>query len=142
MKHLFIFYWLFLTCCAGAQSLTEEKAAIMAVLIKQQHDWNAGNLESFMNGYWKSDSLVFTGRSGVTRGWDTVMANYRRNYPSVQEMGRLSFTVLHLQVFANQTAVLVGQWKLKRENDEPGGYFTLLWRKINGNWVIIADHTS
>lgn len=114
----------------------------MAVLIKQQHDWNAGNLESFMNGYWKSDSLVFTGRSGVTRGWDTVMANYRRNYPSVQEMGRLSFTVLHLQVFANQTAVLVGQWKLKRENDEPGGYFTLLWRKINGNWVIIADHTS
>ncbi len=142
MKHFITL----LLCCSTiylfAQSGASDKEAIAEVLMEQQKHWNAGNLEAFMNGYWKSDSLVFTSRNGLTRGWKTVMENYRRNYPSVQEMGHLSFSILHLQVFANQTALLVGQWQLQRAGGDVGGFFTLVWRKINGKWVIIADHTS
>lgn len=142
MKTCFIPALLCAAMAAHAQTLAEEKAAILKVLNEQQQSWNTGNLEAFMSGYWQSDSLLFTGRNGVTRGWQNVLQNYRRKYPSTREMGHLSFTVLHLEVFASHTALLVGQWKLTRENDTPGGFFTLVWRKINGQWVIIADHTS
>jgi ketosteroid isomerase-like protein len=125
-----------------AQPAQKEKEAILEVLMRQQQHWNEGNLVAFMQGYWKSDSLIFTGRNGITLGWETVLHNYQRSYPSHEAMGKLTFTVLQLHVYENQTALLVGQWKLQRTQDEPGGFFTLVWRKIRGKWVIVADHTS
>lgn len=125
-----------------AQTSGGEKKAILEVLMQQQQHWNEGNITAFMEGYWKSDSVIFTGRNGVTLGWETVLQNYQRSYPSREAMGKLTFTVLQLHVYENQTALLVGQWKLTRQQDEPGGFFTLVWRKIRGKWVIVADHTS
>ena len=37
---------------------------------------------------------------------------------------------------------MLGKWSLVRENDNPNGYFTLYWKKIEGKWVITIDHTS
>lgn len=125
-----------------AQPRSPEVKAITDVLLQQQQHWNEGNLTAFMDGYWKSDSLVFVGRNGVTTGWHTVLHNYQQAYPTRDAMGQLSFTILRVDVFSNQTAMVVGQWKLKRAQDEPGGFFTLVWRKIKGKWVIVADHTS
>ncbi|MCS6972967.1 MAG: nuclear transport factor 2 family protein [Cyclobacteriaceae bacterium] len=125
-----------------AQPHSPEVKAITDVLMKQQQHWNEGNLIAFMEGYWKSDSLVFVGRNGVTTGWHTVLRNYQQAYPNREAMGLLTFTILRVDVFTNQTALVVGQWKLKRAQDEPGGFFTLVWRRIKGKWVIVADHTS
>lgn len=135
-------FWFVAAVPVAAQHVEDDKIAIIQVLMQQQHYWNEGNIPAFMEGYWKSDSLIFTGRNGVTLGWTTVLRNYQQSYPSREAMGKLTFSVLHLNVFENRTALLIGQWKLKREQDEPGGFFTLVWRKIWGRWVIIADHTS
>lgn len=142
MNRLLLFLFFAASWSLYAQSSARAKKAILKVLMEQQQHWNEGNILAFMDGYWKSDSLIFTGRNGVTLGWETVLRNYQRSYPSKEAMGKLTFNILHLHIYENRTALLVGEWRLKRQQDEPGGFFTLIWRKIGGKWLIVADHTS
>lgn len=125
-----------------AQRNRTEEQAIRKVMLEQQEAWNRADIESFMEGYWKSDSLKFIGRNGITYGWKTTLENYKKGYPTAEAMGKLTFTILSLEVLSETSAYMIGRWQLKRQTDEPGGHFTLLWRKINGKWVIVADHTS
>ena len=57
-------------------------------------------------------------------------------------MGYLSFDIKEIKMIATDHAFVLGAWHLKRENDEPKGYFTLLVKKIKGQWKVIADHSS
>lgn len=125
-----------------AQRNRAEENAIRQVMHNQQEAWNRADIETFMEGYWKSDSLKFIGRNGITYGWQTTLDNYKKSYPTPDAMGKLTFTILTLDILSETSAFMIGRWHLKRASDEPGGHFTLLWRKINGKWVIIADHTS
>ncbi|MDL5048893.1 nuclear transport factor 2 family protein [Oscillatoria amoena NRMC-F 0135] len=134
-------FLLFIPLIASSQAETE-KESIRLVMREQQDAWNRADVNTFMEGYWKSDSLKFIGSSGVTYGWQTALNNYKKRYPTKEAMGHLTFTILSLEMLTPESAFLVGKWHLKRANDEPGGYFTLVWRKINGKWVIVVDHTS
>jgi len=114
---------------------------IKKVMSMQEEAWNAGDIDQFMEGYWKSDSLMFIGKNGIKYGWQTTLDNYKTSYPDKKTMGKLAFDILKLEVI-NNSAYMLGKWKLKRESDAPGGYFTLYWKKINDQWVITIDHTS
>jgi len=57
-------------------------------------------------------------------------------------MGELSFNDLDVQLISSESAFAVGEWRLVRIADTLNGRFTLIWRKINGHWFIIADHSS
>ncbi|MEY3441981.1 MAG: hypothetical protein RLZZ519_262, partial [Bacteroidota bacterium] len=141
---LFFFgFALFLSLSICAQGLKpKDKASILAVMASQETAWNNGDLQGFMNGYWENDSLRFIGKSGITYGWKSTLANYQRSYPDKAAMGKLKFTILRVESLGKSVAHVTGAWLLTREKDAPKGYFTLLWRKINGKWVIIADHSS
>lgn len=123
-------------------SQTSTTSAIRAVLGEQQSAWNRGDVETFMRGYWNSPDLTFAGSSGVTRGWEPVMERYRRNYPDVAAMGHLDFSELEIHLLGNDAALVLGRWHLKRANDEPGGFFTLVFQRFPEGWRIIHDHTS
>jgi ketosteroid isomerase-like protein len=116
--------------------------AVREVLQQQQDAWNSGNLAGFMQGYWKSDSLQFIGKSGVTYGWQNTFDNYKKSYPDTSAMGQLTFTVLQVKPLGKSEAYVTGKWQLTRTKGNIGGYFTLLFRRINGAWVIVSDHTS
>lgn len=118
-----------------------EKDAILKVMNQQEKDWSNGNIEGFMQGYWNSDSLMFIGKNGIKYGWQTTLDNYKKSYPNKDTMGKLEFEVLNLEVNSN-TAYMLGKWSLIRKTDNPNGYFTLYWKKINEKWVITIDHTS
>jgi len=115
---------------------------VSAILFRQQNDWNQGNIDAFMNGYWKSDQLKFVGANGVTYGYEATLANYYRRYPDRAAMGKLTFEVVRAEKLSRKVIMLVGKWDLKRSIGDIGGHFTLLWKKIKGKWLIIADHTS
>lgn len=123
-----------------AQSVDE--SAIRNILNKQTAEWNNGNLEEFMRGYWKNDSLMFIGQSGITYGWSQTLANYKKHYPDTAIMGKLKFDIILVKSLSPQYYHVTGKWKLKRSGGDISGYFTLLFRKINGIWKIIADHSS
>ena len=123
-----------------AQSTDEQ--SIRTILAQQTLAWNNGNQEAFMKGYWQSDSLMFIGKSGITYGWQKILDNYKKNYPDTASMGKLNFDLLSVKPVAENYFFVVGKWHLTRSIGDVGGVFTLLFRKVKNQWVIIADHSS
>lgn len=137
---LFIVFSCFTSLYGWSQSKDEQQ--IRQILQQQTEAWNEGDLDRFMNGYWKNDSLMFIGKSGVTYGWQETLDNYRRGYPDRSAMGILSFQIIKVERLATDRFFVVGRWHLKREAGDLSGHYTLIWKKINGSWVIVADHSS
>ena len=112
------------------------------MLSAQQYAWNRGDVDAFLVGYWRSPELTFSGSSGVSRGWDGVLARYKKSYPNHAAMGQLEFSDLEFRFLGPDAALVLGQWHLKRESGDIGGVFTLVWQKFPDGWKIIHDHTS
>lgn len=119
-------------------------AAILGQMAEQEEAWNRGELEAFMSPYWKSDSLLFIGSRGPSYGWETTLANYKKGYPTAEAMGKLTFDVSQLDVLSNDVALVVGAWHLGERGglEDLSGWFSLVWRQVDGHWVIVRDHSS
>ena len=114
---------------------------VVKLMKKQELAWNAGDIDGFMKYYWKDDSLKFIGNKGITYGWQKTLDNYKKNYPDKSSMGKLIFEIKSNEKLSDKSVFIIGSWQLQREKPV-GGYFTLLWKKIMGEWVIVVDHTS
>ena len=125
-----------------AEERRTDQEAINAVLSGQQTAWNRGDVDAFLEGYWRSPELTFSGSSGVARGWDAVRTRYKKNYPDRGAMGQLDFSELEFRFLGPQAALVLGRWHLKREKGDVGGVFTLVWQRFPDGWKIIHDHTS
>jgi ketosteroid isomerase-like protein len=117
-------------------------AAVRAVLDAQRDAWNRGDVEGYMDGYERSKETVFVSGDNVTRGWQTVLDRYKKNYDSREKMGTLTFSDLEITPVGKDAAIVLGRWHLQRAQDEPHGRFTLILRRTSRGWRIIHDHTS
>lgn len=142
MKKLLLLLTLLLNLYSCAVAQRKDQKAIASVLETQRLAWNNDDLLGYMQGYWHSDSLVFIGKRGPQYGWQKTYDNYLKSYPDKSAMGELYFTLLKIEVIDKQNAFVLGKWLLKREKDEPQGYFTLRLKKIKGEWKVIYDHSS
>jgi len=136
---------IFLFSCLGFAQYAVKKSdslAIVNILFQQQADWNAGNIDAFMEGYLKSDQLVFSGASGPIYGWEATRDRYKRTYSDRERMGVLKFDVLHLLALSETVVQLQGKFYLQRTSGDLQGFFTLNWILLNKQWYIISDHTS
>lgn len=146
-KAVFLFFISFLmVSCVSRNSINQ--GAIIDLIKKQMQEqedcWNKGDLDCFMQHYWESDSLKFIGKSGVNYGWQTTLDNYKKGYPSKEKMGKLEFTNKSIEFIDKETIFVVGEWQLARADSlgDLGGYYSLIWKNKNEEWVIIADHSS
>lgn len=127
----------------GAGARASSRGEILDVLERQAEAWNRGDLDAFMADYWRSPDLVFTSGGRVQRGWETTLERYRATYGgSTETMGRLSFHDVTVHALARDAAWVLGRWELERGGGELGGVFTLVFRRIDGEWKIVHDHTS
>ena len=140
MLKLLVSFFLFFSVSAFSQSTNEIE--IRKVLTDQIMAWNRGDLDAFMQGYWKNDSLTFIGKSGVTHGWLQTLNNYKKGYPDTAAMGKLSFEILQMKKLSPEYYHVVGKGMLKRSIGDLAGHYTLLFKKIKKRWVIISDHSS
>ena len=108
----------------------------------QQTAWNNGNIDGYMQGYWKNDSLLFIGSKGPTYGWQKTLDNYKKSYPNKEKMGILEFSDIQVKILGKKHAYVFGKWKLVRTNDSPNGIYTLIFEKFKDGWKIISDHTN
>lgn len=120
----------------------KDKTSILNILDRQTKDWNIGDIDAFMKGYWNNDSLMFIGKSGVTYGYQNTLNNYKKNYKGADQMGKLTFNILEVKRISKDCYFVVGKWFLKRNAGDVGGHYTLVFRKINNEWVIVSDHSS
>jgi len=141
MKTLWIIFCLFCGLSLFSQKQSKDVNQVLTNMKAQEESWNKGDVRGFMNYYWNSDSLKFIGSKGITYGWQKTLDNYIKGYPNKEAMGILTFTILEATELSKTSIYVIGKWELKKEKPS-GGHFTLLWKKINGKWVIVADHTS
>ena len=125
-------------------SQTEDNIAstIGKTMHLQEIAWNNGEIDEFMDSYWNSDSLKFIGKNGITYGWNSTLENYKKSYPDKATMGELNFSIISVEQLSENSCYVIGNWNLTRQKGNVGGYYTLLWKNINGKWVIVTDHTS
>jgi ketosteroid isomerase-like protein len=156
IKQISIVFAVLFTFYACSQNSTHEPSAgstfpqlsktdsleIANILMDSQRDWNAGDLESFMKTYWRSDSVAFVGASGPIYGYESTLERYQKSYPDTTTMGQLEFDILRLYQIDQHTALLIGKFYLTRSIADLQGHYTLIWRKLDGEWKIISDHSS
>jgi ketosteroid isomerase-like protein len=149
MRTIYFFFMalLLLTACQSdrrpAQSSVESITNQIEKLMKEQEgSWNQGDLDGFMKHYWQSDSLKFVGKRGLTFGWEQTLKNYKMSYPDDVARGSLKFNNLSVDVLSDSAVFVIGKWTLFRSSDTLSGHYSLLWKKLQNNWVIVTDHSS
>ena len=125
-----------------ADSWQRNRAAIAGVLTAQQDAWNRGDVEAFLQGYWRSAELTFSGTGGIARGWDKVLARYKERYPDRGALGQLEFSALEFRFLGSDAALVLGHGHLTRQQGDVGGVFSLVFERFPEGWRIIHDHTS
>ena len=141
MKTSLLLFCLFTTIFSWAQKTNTGIDAVKNNMKTQEISWNNSDIKGYMDYYWANDSLKFIGSKGLTYGWQKTLDNYIKNYPNKEAMGLLTFTLIEVTQLSKSSIYVIGKWELKKEKPS-GGHFTLLWKKINNKWVIVADHTS
>ena len=119
-----------------------DRAAITKILDEQQTTWNSGDVISFMKGYWNSPELTFAGSGGIARGWESVLARYKREYPDQAAMGQVNFSNVEVRFLGPDAALVLGQWHLRRSSGDIGGVFSLVFQRLPEGRRIVHDHTS
>lgn len=130
------------TSCSAQKSpstIDTDKKEILAVMKAQEMAWSNHDLEGFMQGYWKSDSLKFYGKSGLTKGWQQTLDNYKKGYPTKADSGILNFTIESMTPIENNSYYVMGQYFLKRTVGDANGVFMIIFKKVNDQWKIVAD---
>ena len=126
----------------SAAPSTSEQDRILGVLATQQAAWNTGDIDGFMEGYWASPEMRFASGGSVTYGWQETLDRYKTNYSDRSLMGTLSFDELYVTLLSEDAAVVHGAWALQRDKDQPSGLFTLIFRKLDGDWKVVSDTTT
>ena len=119
-----------------------DSLSILSVLENQKKAWNNNDIDKFMQGYLNSEKLIFVSKNGPIYGWDFVRDRYKTEYSSKYLMGDLDFEIYDLFLITNRSAILIGKFNLVREDEELTGFFSLIFKKIKGDWYIVSDHTS
>ena len=138
----FTLFLIAIFCFSALGQNTRDETAIRKVMDDQAAAWNRGDIDGFMAGYWKSEKLTFISGTDVTRGWQQTLDRYKKGYDTRARMGTLTFSDLEFVVVDKNTAVVLGNWALARDKDNPKGKFTLTFRKLKEGWRIVMDHTS
>ena len=136
-----VFILLIITACQRqSPDIENDREAIEAVLQEQLTQWNTGNIEGFMEGYWKSEELRFSGDRGTSYGWDNILSMYKRSFPDRESMGQLHFDID--TIFFNRYPIVQvnGAFHLYRK-DTLEGPFSLFFESIDKQWKITEDHT-
>ena len=117
---------------------------IIKKMQEQEDCWNNGDINCFMQHYWQNEKLEFIGKSGLTKGWQKTMDNYKKSYPTPEKMGKLKFDIIKNEQIDFNTAHTIGKWQLirKKIGDTLAGHFSLIWQKRKQEWVIISDYSS
>ena len=123
-----------------AQSFAEKE--IRRIMDQTAKDWSSGNIDEFMKGYWNSDSVMYVGGNKITYGYQNIISAYKRSFPDTAAMGKLAFELLDVRDLSPEYYLVTGRFFLTRTFGDAKGVFTLLFRKINGRWLIVYDHSS
>jgi ketosteroid isomerase-like protein len=142
MKKISLFLYAAIGLVSFAFAQNADKKAILKILDDQIYYWNKGDLNNFVKGYWNNDSLMFIGSKEIVYGYQNTLNRYKQTYSDTAKMGKLVFKILHVNKLSPDVYFVAGKFFLTRTAGNAEGHFTLVFKKINGRWKIISDHSS
>lgn len=145
-SHLLILTLLALGCASQRDAYPSPTDTLNATdeLNQMMHDsataWTNDDLDAFMLAFHNSPDLVFAIPTGITRGWQPLKERYAKSIAK----SSLYFTDVEVTVITPEVALVFAQFHniMKDNGSYATGLTTLLCKKINGNWVIVHDHSS
>ncbi len=126
------------------RTLTRDELDIVKILTQQERAWNDGDLDSFVKGYKASSETTIVG-DHVTRGIGDVLLDYKKNFPTKDALGTLTFSELEPRILDEHYAIVTGRYHLDRSKKAGGpaeGYFSDVFEKTDKGWKIILNHTT
>lgn len=140
MKAILLLFSIAVICsCSPMSTIEQDHREIMAILNQQERDWNNNDLEGFMKGYWKSDSLYFYSGKKLKSGWQTTLDSYLKSYPDKSYSGTLKFNIVKISAITTNSYFVMGEYNLTRNMGNATGTFMIIFKRIDGEWKIIAD---
>ena len=136
---LFMLHLIFFSSCQPNSDEVQDKLEIKSILMKQQQAWSNNDIDDFMDGYWKSDSLKFYSGTYLSKGWQNTLDNYKVRYPTKAHSGRLEFTIADITQINTDSYWVMGEYHLFRDVGDANGTFLIIFKRINGEWKIVAD---
>ncbi|AJR02591.1 YybH family protein [Siansivirga zeaxanthinifaciens] len=140
MKKILVFLCFLFAINNFAQTNNEKDIKEIKSLLKSQRlAWSKNNIDEFMEGYWKNDSLKFYGSNGITYGWENTLNRYKKAYPTKDHTGKLNFKLNAISKINDDAYYVMGEFHLKRDIGNATGIFMIILKRIDGEWKIIAD---
>ena len=125
-------------------TLSRGELDVVKIVTQQERAWNQGNIELFTSFYKNAADTTFIG-DHISRGYDALVLDYKKNYPNKQAMGTLAFSDLEPRLLDEHFAVVTGRYHVDRDKKSGGsadGAFSLVLEKTDKGWKIIVDHTT
>jgi uncharacterized protein (TIGR02246 family) len=140
---VFVICTLFLAFNLGAAETAGSNLAdhLVKIMTRQTDEWNKGNFEGFMAPYWNSEKLTFQSGNTRRKGWENLLNMYQTVYKGEQR-GVLTFTDIEVKPLTDELALVLGRWNVQLKDKKKQGLFTLIFKKIENQWIIIHDHSS
>lgn len=127
------------------RTLSREELDLIKVLNSQERAWNHADIDAYLAGYKNATDLLFVADGRVTRGFEQLNSDYRRNYPTKDSMGVLTFSELEPHVLTETFGVVLGKYHIDRNKKAGGsadGMFSLVFEKTADGWKIVVAHTT
>lgn len=135
---------------------TEKALEEVRKLIETQVEaWNKGDLEAFTSVY--ADDAAFLSPTGLTRGRNEVLERYRKRYPDLKAMGRLSLEPIEMRPASGTEFTALGgarpsrvhgvsvaaKWRIsypqEPEKEPAEGLTLIVFRRTRDGWEIVQD---
>lgn len=140
-KIIFLMVVIMITAPLWAGDKENDFKTIRSIMDGQVKEWNNGNIDGFMAGYWKSREFTFQSGNKRLIGYEQLRAMYKKNYAG-EKMGRLEFTDIEMKKLAEGLVLVIGRWRVTTKDEVKEGLFTLVLRRFKEGWKIIHDHSS
>ena len=147
MKRWVVAIGLVAACYARAPSSernpAEATAAAVAFLGASSEAWNRADLEAFVDDYARDSTTTFVTGGRVQYGWDWIHDNYTRWWDLGSERDSLRFEDVAARSLGSDHLLTTARFVLFRgDSVTASGPFTLVMKRIEGEWKIIHDQTG
>jgi len=133
------------SCSKSSQEPVLDKVQVEsnvgALLEAQLVQWNLGNIDGFMEGYWDSPEMRFVSSKSVIMGHPKLTEMYKKSFPKRDDMGKLKFAVNDKKWMGEEVLSVLGQWEVLTEDTTRSGNFCLFFMEVDEGWRIVEDHT-
>jgi uncharacterized protein (TIGR02246 family) len=122
--------------------MTNAHQRILALFESGCAAWNRGDINGYMANYWHSDKVRWVSEGNVLYGFEEIATALKARFDSSDNMGRLEVVNLEIQLLRENDALVFGAWTQTTPRARRHGVFTVHMKKIDGEWLIVSDHSS